>query len=329
MHVFRKISSARPARQPVLLLRLRGGLGNQFFQYAAGRALALRNHVPFYVDTTSGFHGDRYGRFYELGSFRVHEGAEWASSAEFGIGASLFQRFFERRELWRMRAGRYFDPAIYNLRIKRPTVLEAYCQSPRYFVEIEELLRGELEFKAMPAGVSDVAAEIMRGNSACLHIRRLFAKEVDGSMPQSAVDYFGNCEIGYYRRAIHEVAAAHGSLSIFVFSDDIAWAQQNAGVFETEGASVKVVDEDPLQSFYLMRLCKHFIIANSTFSWWAAWLGSYPRKTVCVPAVWNRGEKRFPRDLFPPGWKIVPADAATAVSKSIPSPLEWQNGNPG
>jgi hypothetical protein len=58
-----------------------------------------------------------------------------------------------------------------------------------------------------------------------------------------------------------------------------------------------------------MRLCKHFIIANSTFSWWAAWLGQYSMKTVYIPPVWNRGERRFPRDLFPPAWKIVHAPA--------------------
>jgi len=118
-----------------------------------------------------------------------------------------------------------------------------------------------------------------------------------------------------YRRAIREVAAAHGRLSIFIFSDDIRWAHQNAGVFETEGCNVNVIDdEDPLRSFYLMTLCNHFIIANSTFSWWAAWLAKYSVKTVCVPSAWNRGERRPPRDLFPPAWKIVPATAVTEQS---------------
>lgn len=208
-----------------------------------------------------------------------------------------------------MRAGRYFDQAIYDLRIKRPTVLDAYCQSPRYFCEIEEILRRDLEFKSTPPGLGDATTgEIMQANSVCLHIRRFHGKGADGSRPQSVADFYGTCDIEYYRRAIREVAAIHGSLRIFVFSDDIGWAQQYAGAFETEGCSVKVIDDDdPLRSFYLMRLCKHFIIANSAFSWWAAWLGGYPVKTVCVPPVWNRGERRFPRDLFPPAWRVVPA----------------------
>jgi hypothetical protein len=296
-------------RQPVLLLRLRGGLGNQLFQYAAGRALALRNGVPLRLDRTSGFRSDPYGRSYDLGGFNVlDEGTEPVFSADLGIRAALFREFVKRREVWRMQAGQYFDQAIYNLRIKRPTVLDAYCQSHRYFREIEDLVRMDLEFKTAPPGLSDVTAgEIMQGNSVCMHVRRLHGKEADGSRPQSVADYFGACDIAYYRRAIREIASVHGSLRLFVFSDDIGWAQQNAGLFETEGCSVTVIDEDPLQSFYLMRLCRHFIIANSTFSWWAAWLGGHAMKTVCVPSVWNRGERHFPRDLFPPGWKVVPA----------------------
>ena len=301
-------------RQPVLLLRLRGGLGNQLFEYAAGRALALRNHVPLWLDTTSGFCGDPYGRAYELGGLNLlGERIEQACSADLGIRAELFRRLVGRREMWRMRVGRYFDPAIYNLRVKRPTALDAYCQSPRYFCEIEELLRSELEFKTIPLGLSDVTVrDIIQANSVCLHARRLHGKEVDGSRPQSVADYYGACDIAYYCRAIREVSAVHGRLGVFIFSDDTRWACQNAGVFETEGCSVTVIDdEDPLRSLYLMTLCKHFIIANSTFSWWAAWLGKYPMKTVCVPPVWNRGERRPPRDLFPPAWKVVLAATAT------------------
>lgn len=294
---------------PALIVRLRGGLGNQLFEYAAGRALALRNHVPLLLDTSSGFCGDPYARSYALGAFHlVDEKVEQISSADLGIRADLFRRFVQRRELLRIRVlGRTFDPAIYNLRIKRPTVLDAYCQSPRYFCEIEEVVRRELEFSP-PPGLSDATVEDMkRANSVCLHVRRLFAREADGKMQQSVADYYGTCTIEYYRKALRELAAVHGRLEIFVFSDDTRWAHQNAQAFATEGCGVKVIDEeDSLRSFYLMRLCKHFIIANSSFSWWAAWLGKYREKTVCAPSVWNRGERHPPLDLFPPTWKVIP-----------------------
>lgn len=302
--------------KPALIVRLKGGLGNQLFEYAAARALARRSQVPLWLDTTSGFRGDIYGRRYELGSFKVQgEIADERSAADLGIRAELFRRFVQRRELIRMHVfGQYFDPAIYNLHIKRSMVLDAYCQSPHHFHEIEEVLRRELDFKIIPPGLTDsTVQQILQGNSVCLHVRRSFAKEADGFIRQSVANFYGTSDIAYYRSAIRELVATYGCLRIFVFSDDIGWAQQNTEVFGAEGCSVNVIDdEDPIRNFYLMRLCKHFIIANSTFSWWAAWLGQYSMKTVCVPPVWNRGERRFPRDLFPPTWKII----STAVARS-------------
>src|ERR1700691_2403595 len=103
--------------KPELIVRLKGGLGNQLFEYAAGRALALRNNVPLWLDTTSGFLDDPYGRHYELGSFKVQsERIEESSPAELGIRSGLFRGFVQRRELFRIQVfGHYFDPAIYNL----------------------------------------------------------------------------------------------------------------------------------------------------------------------------------------------------------------------
>jgi glycosyl transferase family 11 len=309
--------------KPQLIVRLKGGLGNQLFEYAAGRALALRNNVPLWLDTTSGFRDDPYGRRYELGNFKLQsEPTEESSPAEPGIRAHLFRKFVQRRELFRMQLfGQYFDPAIYNLRITRPIVLDAYCQSPRYFDEIVELLRRELEFDTTPPGIAEsTVQQTTQGNSVCLHLRRLHGTPADRSLPQAVADFYGTSEIAYYRSAIRELAAAHGCLNVLIFSDDIGWAQQNSGAFDAAGCSVSVIeDEDPFRNFYLMRLCKHFIIANSTFSWWAAWLGKYSIKTVCVPRVWNHGERHHPLDLFPPAWKVIPtASTMHATPAALP-----------
>lgn len=295
---------------PVLIVRLKGGLGNQLFEYAAGRALALRNNVPLWLDTTSGFRDDPFGRRYDLGNFKVQsERIGESPPAELGIKADLLRKFVQRRELFRMQfLGRFFDPAIYNLRIKRPMVLDAYCQSPLYFDEIVGLLRSELEFETTPPGLTEQRIQqIIQGNSVCLHLRRSFGKLADGSTSQSVTNFYGTSDIAYYRSAIRELAATHGCLRILVFSDDIGWAHNNAGAFDAEGCSVTVIDDaDPFRNFYLMRLCNHFIIANSTFSWWAAWLGKHSMKTVCVPRVWNYGERHHPHELFPPAWRVIP-----------------------
>jgi len=105
------------------------------------------------------------------------------------------------------------------------------------------------------------------------------------------------------------LAERHGQLHICVFSDDVEWALANANTLRSEYGQVRVVeDNDCMRSFYLMRQCKHFIIANSTYSWWAAWLGVNRDKTVCVPSVWNRGQRKFPRGLFPETWNIIDAE---------------------
>jgi hypothetical protein len=288
---------------------LRGGLGNQLFEYAAARALALRNQVPLRIDAVTGFENDPYGRFYELSSFKILEGCETPTPAcALRLRPRLVGTFLRRSEQWRMKSlSKYYDPAVYNLRVIRPFLYEFYSQSYLYFNDIAPVIRSEFEFKVIPTGLNpDLLQGIGSSNSVCLHIRRLHGKLANGSRPQAAASYYGESDLDYYRQAIRALECQHGHLSIFVFSDDAEWARQNIALFASQHDDVLIVDEpDTMRSFYLMRLCRHFIIANSTFSWWAAWLGKFPAKTVCVPPVWNRGERRFPRDLFPPGWNLL------------------------
>ena len=295
-----------------LVLRLRGGLGNQFFQYAAARSLALRNRVPLLLDDASGFREDPYGRRYELGAFKTIDArVDPAAPMTFGFLSTLRRIYLRAREYTRMRfKGSYFDPFICKLSISRPVLFESYCQSFRYFNDIENLVRQEFEFKTVPNGLDqEMVSAIVCLNSVCLHARRLHGITADGSAPSSVTQYYGACGLDYYRRSILELAALHGHLQIFVFSDNIQWAQQNLDALQSEYGDVRVLSEtDTLRSFYLMRLCKHFIIANSSYSWWAAWLGKDSKKTVCVPSVWNSGERRFPQDLFPVDWKVISPD---------------------
>lgn len=296
---------------PSVIVKLRGGLGNQLFQYAAGRSLASRSGVPLMLDTKSGFENDPNGRSYALGAFALSNIVLEADSSGRGLRAELRSRLLRRREILRLKLlGRYYSPSIQRLRVSGPTVLDAYCQSPRYFLGLEEALKEELAFKAIPAGVDPaIVSEIYFANSVCVHARRLLGVCADRTKTRRAVaDYYGACGISYYRRALATLARERGPVNAYLFSDDLDWARENALQLVTTNCAVKVIEEqDTLKSFYLMRLCKHFVLANSTFGWWAAWLGEFARKAVYVPSVWNRGEKRFPLEMFPDGWNIVPA----------------------
>lgn len=263
------------------------------------------------LDTKSGFENDPNGRSYALGAFALSDMVWEADSTGRGLRAELHRHLLRRHEILRLKLlGNYFSPSIHRLRVSGPTVLDAYCQSPRYFLGVEDALKEELAFKDTPPGIDPAtASEIYFTNSVCVHARRLLGVCADRTKTRrSLVDYYGACGISYYRRALARLARERGPVNAYLFSDNLDWARENASQLVTANCAVKVIaEQDTLKCFYLMRLCKHFVLANSTFGWWAAWLGESARKAVYVPSVWNRGEKRFPLELFPDGWNIVPA----------------------
>jgi hypothetical protein len=297
--------------EPAVIVRLRGGLGNQLFQYAAARSLAARCGVPLILDTRSGFQEDPCRRSYALGAFVLGSAVSEVDATRLGFRVEWRGKFLRRYEILRLKLlGKHFAPAIERLRVAGPVVLDAYCQSPRYFRGMEDTIRRELAFKAVPEGLDlTLVGEIHSANSVCVHARRLLGICADATKTRpSLVDYYGACGLSYYRSALTRLARECGPVTAYLFSDDANWARKNAPLLATAGCAVRVIgEESTLKSFYLMRLCKHFVLANSTFGWWAAWLGERAGKTVCVPSVWNRGEKRFPLEMFPESWSIVPA----------------------
>lgn len=314
--------------EPALIVRLRGGLGNQLFQYAAGRSIAARSAVPMMLDTKSGFLGDPNKRSCLLGAFELSKTALEADSTGYGFRTELRRRFLRRYEILRLQLlGKYFTPSINRLRVSGPTVLDAYCQSPRYFGHMEEALRKDMAFKAIPAGLDpELATELGQTNSVCVHARRLLGVCTDAAKTRSSVvSYYGACGASYYRNALSRLVSEYGALTAYLFSDDLKWAREHVRSLAVDGCTIKVIEEeDAVKSFYLMRLCKHFVLANSTFGWWAAWLGERTGKTVRVPSVWNHKEKRFPAELFPGNWSVVSVTsdhAALFPTGSIGNPI--------
>ena len=292
-----------------LTLRLRGGLGNQLFQYAAARSLALRNQSSFQIDSSSGFQGDSYGRNYELDAFNVVEQSCQVVN-NYSVASKARWQYLRLREHLRMKYyGHYFDPLIYNLRIGGCFPFDFYCQSYRYFLDIENLIRQEFTFRTVPVATGELwLAAISETNSVCLHARRTHGHTANGLASKSVASYYGACELAYYLRALATLVQCHGALQVFMFSDDLKWAREHAEKLSSQDVEVRVVGEkDSLRSFYLMTQCKHFVIANSTYSWWAAWLGTHSYKTVCAPSIWNQRELRVPQDLFPNSWEIIDA----------------------
>lgn len=287
----------------MIVSQLYGGLGNQLFQYAVGRALAARRETCLRLDMAK---LNTYPlRTYKLTRFAVT--ATPLSAAErkaYRIpteSTNRFQRLVRRlidgpkipvvRE-----KGFGFDPSV--LEAPAHCYLEGYWQSPKYFDFIENVIRAEFRFGEPLSGHNAaIGNEISRTGSVAVHVRR-----GDYVSNPTTSSYHGTCSIDYYLEAEKRLRGECGELVLFVFSDDPDWTQANLR-FQSRTLIMRQngLDEDHLD-LQLMTLCKHHIIANSTFSWWGAWLCEQPGKCVIAPKQWFRDPNQPTDDLIPTNW---------------------------
>jgi hypothetical protein len=287
----------------MIVTQLLGGLGNQLFQYSVGRLLAEKSHVRLKLDT-SAFHQYRL-RPYKLQHFHVE--ADVLTERELrnlgiqdrsnGVFGRALHRFRGRASIPIVSEPFYeFDPAILNLRA--PCYLKGYWQSPKYFVEIESLIRAELQVREPLEGENEVMAARIRDSLAvAVHVRC-------GDYLSNAHTnrYHGTCDSEYYRAAEALLRDRLGPVELFVFSDDPDWVDANLRFVSPAIVLRHNGPECDYEDLRLMTHCRHHIIANSTFSWWGAWLCQHPDKTVIAPKNWFREAGHRSDDLIPANW---------------------------
>lgn len=289
----------------IVITNLIGGLGNQMFQYAAGRALSLRNGAKLKLDI-SGFRGYPLRR-YELDALSIQATvAEIAN--EPGI-STHWSRWYARLNRWTgtrqamtesvpiyAEPHYKYDPAFMS--ITAPVHLTGYWQSERYFKEFADVIRRDFVPKApLDDSNAAVARLIEASNSVALHVRR-----GDYVTNPVAKNYHGTCTQDYYLRAIEFVKAKVANLQLFVFSDENEWVRDNMNFgVPTVHVTVNAADSG-YRDMYLMARCKHQILANSSFSWWGGWLNPSSEKIVVAPRNWFNGAVHDTSDLLPPSW---------------------------
>lgn len=270
-----------------VIVRLKGGLGNQLFCYAAARRLSLVNDAELVLDTVSGFEFDHlYKRTYSLAGFSIP--ARLATPQErmepFGrIRRLLARKLSEKKSLDKRRyiqqVGVDFDPNIISLRLQEGTTyFDAFGQSEKYFADIRGQLKQDLKMSTTVALDSrNAAAAINSNESVALHMRWF-----DSGLNENS----SNISLGYYAQAIAQLLTKIPAAHFFVFTDrpDKATGALESLLkkYQYTLVSQAKVNNGAETDFWLMRQCRHFIIGNSTFAWWAAWLAEQDKSGTLV-----------------------------------------------
>jgi len=291
----------------MVIARLTGGLGNQMFQYAAARALADRLDADLLLDTRAfarALARNAYTRrAYALAPFKLRARIATAADlkgwpvwvVETGMRLGFVRPLFHR---WHFESGIRYDPSVRTLR--EPVCLVGYWQSERYFIDVADGIRADFTLAQPLGGANAGLLDLARSDrSVGLHVRR-----GDFVSLNDAAQVHGLCSVDYYRRAIGMVRNRFPECRFLVFSDDPQWARAELPL-DRSAVFAAGNEEHPERDLALMRACKHHIIANSSFSWWAAWLGYSPDQMVIAPAPWYASAKLDARDLAVSRWAYI------------------------
>ncbi len=278
-----------------------GGIGNQMFQYAAARALGAKLGAELDLDLRR---LDRRGhRTFDLAGFRLAPGLrlirEGKPPRPPGAFARLVRPTFGLPDYY-LEASFPYNPEVADL--SAPVILDGYFQSERYFLGHEELIRSDFTPKDEHAEAIERVARraLPDGLSVSMHVRR-----GDYVEPKNQA-FHGLVPLAYYGLALDALAERLGDTPVIcVFTDDPAWVRANLPL----PPSTRYVSESTssaLEDLILMSRCSHHITANSSFSWWGAWLNQAAGKIVITPSEWFRPASGIDtRDLRPPGWLVV------------------------
>ena len=264
-----------------VIAKIVGGIGNQLFCYAAARRFALRNDAALCLDLDF-FRSDvHYGRSYRSDSFELPPHEILQSRRVLPAQLDLYAWRLKRRLAgagvlpgcdWLIESTPgVFDARLLEARVTRTTGMDGYWQDERYFSDIEPVLRQDLTFRPEVSSRSrDIGQRIAASNAVAVHVRRLYG---DG----------GVLDVAYYRKAIEQIIFRVERPEFFCFGDDPGWLREH---WPRDLPMTLVHDPEvggEVEDLRLMAGCRHFIVANSTFSWWGAWLGANLGKVVIAP----------------------------------------------
>lgn len=314
----------------MIVSRIKGGLGNQIFQYAIGKRLALKHNTEHYLDLT--LMKDYNLRKVEIFKFNIASKPLKKAHLLYLYPPSFFYHFYNYKILRKLIPGFYnsfshmeqglfrnalaegshmkdksplsrilvekfyhFDSEV--LKAPNNILIMGYFLSEKYFHDIRDVLIKELTLKAtLNCQNKKFESLILKNNSVSVHIRR------GDYLNKNNISVFTNLPLNYYKNSIDVICKKLSDPSFVFFSDDIEWVRENFKWLNFPKFYIEGNDANPEIDLHLMKLCQHNITANSTFSWWGAWLNENPGKIVLTPYNWFNLPNHSQKDLVPDNW---------------------------
>ncbi|MGA2298743.1 MAG: alpha-1,2-fucosyltransferase [FCB group bacterium] len=297
----------------MLIIKLIGGLGNQMFQYALGRKLSLQHGVELKLDLSwfDNVPSIDTKRSYALGVYNINENFATKDDIKkykkiiapnFPILNMLFDRLTSLLGLNKsyIREKQInFIPEI--LEIKDNSYLDGYWQCEKYFDDIKDILQKDFTLKEPLSDRAKGYDELIQNcNAVSLHIRR-----GDYVKNPRTNAFHGICGLDYYEKCIDIIENKVEKPHFFVFSDEPDWAKENLKLSHPAVYLDRQPQNKDAEDMYLFTHCKHHIIANSSFSWWGAWLSQNPGKIVLAPKHWLNLPYEKIKDIVPESWQKI------------------------
>lgn len=273
----------------MIVVKLKGGLGNQMFQYAFGYSLSRKLNKKLILDITH-FNKASFDtkRNFELGTYPIEFDGLISTK-------KIFSRILYKISAIKITEKNFSIDNFQHYKSSQKIIVDGYWQSEDYFKEYSESIRNFFG-GLISSDISYIRFhdEIRKSISASIHVRRGdYVTNIKASLVHEV------CDLDYFRNAISIVEKNLPGTTFFVFTDDVEWVKNNF-----KGSKFRIVSEGNLSHFEelsLMVRCQNNIISNSSFSWWAAWLNSDENKLVITPKKWFK-DRNYPVDLIPPFW---------------------------
>ena len=294
----------------LIIIKIFGGLGNQMFQYAFGKALSLKYNRKLFIDKSYfdeenypyDLHPDHYP--YKLDLYNIHD--EFISNT-----ISKYQKLISQKRLYKLsnplanifakKLPVYLNKRNFtfdNLEKTNYAFLDGYWQGDEMKEYFREEILKSFTLKNSSEITNQVISEINTSNSVSIHFRK-----GDYLSNPKFYSVFAECSVDYYKKAMNKINETVDNPKYFIFSDNINWVKQNLHITD----DMSIIEDDIIdhEQQYLMTQCKHNIIANSSFSWWGAWLNKYDNKIVIGPQNWFKNIERSNDVYYPINWSII------------------------